>query len=522
MLIKHIKNNDKVLVQVDSDCDGYTSAAVLINYLYKHFPYWTENNIIYTFHSNKAHGINLDLVPKEVKLVIAPDSSSNDYEIHEILYQQGIDVLVIDHHNAEKISEYACVINNQLCDYPTKSLSGVGMVYKFCSYIDNLLKVDTANDLIDLVSLGLISDMMDMRDFETRHLITLGLKNIQNPFFATMVNHNVFQLTEQPTPIGIAFYVAPYINAVTRSGTEDEKRLLFESMLTFKAYNQILSTKRGCRGQLETIVEQAVRNCTNIKNRQTKSLKASLEIVEKLIEEENLLKNKILFVRLRTPIDKNLTGLIGNQLMSKYQRPVLILNKTINEQNEIWWEGSGRGYDKSSFKNFQQFLKDCEYTEYAEGHASAFGFGIKDINCEKFLEYSNNKLKDYDFTPCYNVDFIFNPNKLQGYEIMDIASLKDYWGQGIPEPYVAIEKIKVNSSNIQLLKGTTLKITLLNNISLIKFKSNEEEYENLYSQNGYIEITVIGFCNINNFNGNSYPQILIEDYEITDKKDYYF
>lgn len=52
------------------------------------------------------------------------------------------------------------------------------MVYKFCCYIDNLLKTETANDLIDLVSLGLISDMMDMRDFETRHLITLGLKNI--------------------------------------------------------------------------------------------------------------------------------------------------------------------------------------------------------------------------------------------------------------------------------------------------------------------------------------------------------
>ena len=65
-----------------------------------------------------------------------------------------------------------------MCDYPTKSLSGVGMVYKFCCYIDNLLKTETANDLIDLVSLGLISDMMDMRDFETRHLITLGLKNI--------------------------------------------------------------------------------------------------------------------------------------------------------------------------------------------------------------------------------------------------------------------------------------------------------------------------------------------------------
>ena len=42
----------------------------------------------------------------------------------------GIDVLVIDHHQAEKLSEYACVVNNQLCNYPTKSLSGVGLYIK--------------------------------------------------------------------------------------------------------------------------------------------------------------------------------------------------------------------------------------------------------------------------------------------------------------------------------------------------------------------------------------------------------
>ena len=54
-------------------------------------------------------------------------------------------MLVIDHHEADIISENACIINNQLCDYPTKSLSGVGMVYKFCSYIDELLNVDYAD-----------------------------------------------------------------------------------------------------------------------------------------------------------------------------------------------------------------------------------------------------------------------------------------------------------------------------------------------------------------------------------------
>jgi single-stranded-DNA-specific exonuclease len=82
-----------------------------------------------------------------------------------------MDILIIDHHKAPKVSECACVINNQLCDYPTKSLSGVGMVYKFCCYLDELLKVNYANEYLDLVAVGMVADMMDLRDFETKHLM---------------------------------------------------------------------------------------------------------------------------------------------------------------------------------------------------------------------------------------------------------------------------------------------------------------------------------------------------------------
>jgi single-stranded-DNA-specific exonuclease len=80
---------------------------------------------------------------------------SNDYEAHKEMYDRGIDVLVIDHHEADQVSKYACIINNQLCDYPTKSLSGVGMVYKFCSYIDKIMNTDYADQFIDLVALGM-------------------------------------------------------------------------------------------------------------------------------------------------------------------------------------------------------------------------------------------------------------------------------------------------------------------------------------------------------------------------------
>ena len=480
-----------------------------------------RNNIFYRIHTGKQHGILLETIPEDVKLVIAPDSSSNDYEEHQQLKSKGVDVLVIDHHEADMISENACIINNQLCDYPTKSLSGVGMVYKFCSYIDELLNVDYANQFLDLVALGMVADMMDLRDYETRHLITRGLENIRNPYFKGMVNKQSYSLKDSISPIGVAFYIAPYVNATIRMGTQEEKLMLFESMLDYRGYELIPSTKRGCKGQTETRVEQACRNCTNIKNRQTKARDEALENIERIIKEEKLLDNKILAIKLDTfAADKNLTGLIANQLMAKYQRPVLLLNKT-----EDGWEGSGRGYDKSKFDNFREFLKESGLVMYAEGHANAFGAGITDNNFIDFIKYSNEELAEFDFTPCYKVDFIFNGNDFNGSDIVEIAELKSLWGQGVEEPFVVIENIKAYAGNVILMspnKNPTLKITLPNGTSLIKFKSSQEEYEKLHSEIGCITINVVGRCERNVWNGMITPQVIIEDYEIVGEQKYYF
>ena len=540
MLATAINGNKIILIWIDSDTDGYTSAASLVNYLHNLFPAFTENNIIFKFHKGKEHGIIADEIPDSVGLVIAPDSSSNDYEEHKKLKERGIDVLVIDHHEAEMVSPYACVINNQLCDYPTKSLSGVGMVYKFCQFIDNIMDMDYANELLDLVALGMIADMMDLRDFETKQLITMGLKDIRNPFFVNMVDRNAYSLQGDITPIGVAFYIAPYVNATIRMGSQEEKRLMFESMLTHKAYIQIPSTKRGCKGQMESLVEQATRNCINIKNRQTKARDNTLETVERLIAENNLLENKILIICVPSSIyiEKNLTGLIANQLMAKYQRPVLLLNETIQKEDiydgsnlnllftveEKCWEGSARGYDKSSLTDFRQFCQHSGIVMYAEGHANAFGFGIKDKALKEFINYCNIYLAYTTFEPCYHVDFIFSADNFNGNDIIEIADLKSLWGQGIEEPFIALTNIKVSKNNIQLMspdKNPTLKITLPNKTSLIKFKSSQEEYEKL-STEGLITLDIVGRCEKNVWNGNISPQIIIEDYDITNALEYYF
>ena len=520
LLVKHISQNSKVMLQIDSDCDGFTSFAVFMNYLNNLFPAFVQNNIVYKTHKGKSHGIDIDEIPKDTKLVIALDASSNEYEIHKKLREAGMDILIIDHHEATEVSPDACVINNQLCDYPNKSLSGVGMVYKFCCYLDQLLDVDHADKYLDLVALGMIADMMDLRYFETKHLIQLGCENIRSPFIKMMMARNEYSIKGQLTPFTVGFYIAPYINAVARVGTQEETLLLAESMLEYRAYEQIPSTKRGCSGQTESRVEQACRTANNVRNRQNKARDVSTEFVDKLIETNNLLDNKILVVQApkANGLDTNITGLIGNQTSAKYQHPVLILNER-NHDGEIWWEGSARGLSDSELTNFKEFLINTGLVEYAEGHPNAFGVGIKDQNIQKFIEFTNEKLKDIDFRPIYWVDFIYKSDTLNPNTILTIGQYNYLWGQSLDKPKIAIEDINITPNNVQVMKGPSLKFTI-NGIEYIKFKAAEEEIK-LFQDNAIVNITIVGECDINTWGGVERPQIIIVDYEVNKAIKYY-
>ena len=522
-LISAIKNQEKIFLIVDCDADGFTASAALVNYIYKVFPSAMDLLSI-QLHEGKEHGIEEkwleEIVANEYKLVICPDASSNDYNQHKFLKDNGIDVLVLDHHDAEEVSENAIIINNQLSDYPNKTLSGVGIVYKFCSKIDELMKIKEADTILDLVSLGMIADMMDMRNFETKHLIQKGLTRIENPFFKALVERQAYSIGETVTPIGVAFYIAPLINATIRVGTQNEKEVMFKAMLNHCAYDMIPSTKRGEKGKTEAIVTQAVRNATNVRNRQKKARDNGFEYVEQIIAANNLDKNKIIVVQVSEDLDKNLTGLIANQLMAKYQKPVLLVRET----DEGLLQGSARGYDKSELKDLKSFLLESGFMEYAEGHAAAMGVGIYKDKVNALVDYSNTVLANYDFSACYDVDYEYMSNDFKAQDIIDIGSMKSLWGKGVDEAMIVIKGIKITSNNITLMsanKNPTIKITLQNGTSLIKFGASQSEFESLKSS-GYTEIDVIGTCAINEWQGMITPQILIKDYEVVGKQDYYF
>ena len=526
---KCVHENKKAIVIVDSDCDGFTSSALLINYLHDLFPAWVENNLTWFMHSGKQHGLSdfpMELAD-DIQLLLIPDASSNDYEYHEMLNKCGKDIVILDHHEAEKISEYAIVINNQLSRYPNKHLSGVGVVWQFCRYMDDVMGTDYAEKYLDLVSLGMIADMMSMRSIETKHLINKGLRNINNPFFAAMVDKNSYSIGDEVTPMGVAFYVAPFVNAIVRSGTQEEKEIIFQSMLNHKAFEKIPSNKRGHKpGEMEQLYIQATRTATNVKNRQTRTQDAGLEFLENMIEEYNLLDNKVLMFPLKPgDIDRNIAGLIANKFMAKYQRPCCILTRVEDGNGKVSYQGSARGCDKTGITEFKDICAATNRTIFTEGHQGAFGLGIMEDDMDDFIERTNEMLKDTSDEAVYYVDYIYRGHEVEGNHILDIARLNNLWGKDMDEPFIAIKGLKVTKDMLTLMspdKKPTLKITLPNKVSLIKFGSSQEEYEKLFSETGYIEIDVVGRCNKNEWNGWVTPQVFIEDYEIVDKAKYIF
>ncbi|HAH17439.1 MAG TPA: hypothetical protein DCL29_00215 [Eubacterium sp.] len=130
-------HTNEIYVLVDCDADGFTSAAIIINYLYEMYRDVPEvlsikDRIHYILHTGKQHGLEdcVDQFPDNC-LIILPDSSTNDTIQMRQLLDRGCSIVCMDHHEADNYledEERLVIINNQLCDYPNKNMSAAGVV----------------------------------------------------------------------------------------------------------------------------------------------------------------------------------------------------------------------------------------------------------------------------------------------------------------------------------------------------------------------------------------------------------
>ena len=533
-LLYHLRRDSDIMFIVDCDADSFTSSSILWLYIKHIFP---NARLHFTVHEHKQHGLEdkiqwLEDNP-DYDLVICPDAASYDVEEHKRLESLGIDVICLDHHEQEydkngnpitSTASNTIIVNNQLSpDYHNKSLCGAGIVYKFCEVLDDKLGIEQAANYLDLAALGEIADVMDRTNIETNYIMMEGLKHINNEGFKTLIEAQSYSLKEKAiepyeglTPIDIAFYISPLINAITRVGTTTEKEAMFYCFI--EPGKPLQSTKRGAKpGDWETAAEQTARVGKNAKSRQDRLKEQALGIIDFKIQKDGLDENNIIVVEIdgSDNIPQELTGLIAMNIVSKYHKPVMIGRR--NNDNEI--QGSIRSDGNfAGLPSFKKFLEESGLVSYTAGHDNAAGWGLNGDKLDALLRYANKNLKAEDFENCYTVDYILDGSDYNKELLEVLASHPEYFGNHIDEISVVIKDIPLMSIMVMGQNKDSMKVSY-NGIDYVRFK--DEDFVEKVMNNRTKKLTVYGRPNLNTFNGKTSIQIFITDYELKNDESKY-
>lgn len=525
LFINHFERKSKIGVLVDEDVDGFCSASEMYLYIKRLDSDYPVNYIMHQ--RAKAHGLSDDIeLPDDIELLIIPDAGTNDVEQCKKLNEIGIDILILDHHESEKDNPFALIVNNQMSEsYDNKSLCGAGVVYKFLKALDDRLWNEYADDFLDLFALGNISDVMDMRSYETRYLTDLGLKNIQNKFLKALIKAQEYSMNDIVNIHNIQWYITPVINAIIRIGSIEEKELVFRAFIEedeFFEYKKRATKNNPAQTIQESIYDRAARFCKNSKQRQDKLRGKGLEKLSNQAKKfcKNSDETKILLVDATDVLHEGLTGVVAIKMAENFNKPVILLKRHRNERSEEVYGGSARNMNNSPIENLKDVINSTNVIK-GQGHANAFG--IVDLPIDKKEEATrilNDILKDVEYDATYLVDYIFDIYEVDVNTIMQLSVFDNIICQGIEEPKIAVENIKLSRSEFEIFgkKEDIISFTY-NGIKYVQFKCKEgnqiyDFLQNAWDDNETVTFNIVGKPSINEYNGIRTPQVIILDNDI--------
>ena len=532
---KHVKLGSKIFVKVDCDCDGYCSAAVIIQFLKELNP---SLKIDYMLNFEKQHGLTYKDMENHTKdeygLIIVPDASLKVSDIKQIKNNFSADILVLDHHLIEKenndvYTNYCIAINSTDGQYPNPYLSGAGVVQKFIEgYLNIYGKQENLDPLLaekflDLVSLAINADAMDLRSLESRYYVIEGMKKRHyiNDFLNELVSRNEEDMKWGRYIVSMAWSIAPKINGTTRYGKPEEQINLFRAMVGEQEDIEYQPRRKSKDDpippkEIHSLQKTMARVCENIKQRQDNEVRKFVTELEKKIKDEELDKNSVIFVDgTRVLTTGTVTGLVANKLASKYFRPVVLMRRLTATE----YGGSGRNYSKSNIESLNEFLTDAGVT--CMGHEDAFGVRFPQAKLNEIIEKCNEKMPVSQLTTMYEVDWEIPAWQLKPNYVQEVANNYEVFGSTVPNPLFAISGIKINASQIQAFgeNNNYIRFTY-NNINFTKKYCKKTDYDELTLRTRNIlgtnkkelEVDIIGEFVLNYYNETVTAEVKIIDF----------
>lgn len=386
--------------------------------------------------------------------------------------------------------------------------------------LDDFYWNDFADDYLDLVAFSNISDVMDLREFETRYLVNCGLLNINNKFLQALIKAQDYSMNGKINIHNVQWYLTPVVNAMLRIGSNDEKELLFRAFIEqdeYFEYKKRATKDKPAETIRESIYDRAARLCKNAKSRQDKMKEKGVKAISEVVD--NLpIDDKVIMVDVSDLLDSGLTGVVAIKIAEQYNKPCILLKKHFDKKTKTTvFGGSARNIDNSPIDSFKDIVNSTGFVN-GKGHANAFG--IVDLpvdDKEKAINMMNSILRNIEYDSTYRVDFILDINHVTIPLIIKLSQFEDIICQGIDEPMLAIENISLTRDCFEVFGKNEDTISfMVNDIKYIQFKCKEgnqlyDFLQNAWDDNDSITFNIVGKPSINEYNGIRTPQIIIED-----------
>ncbi len=495
-LLKARRLGEQVCVYGDYDVDGITGTALLVSFLRAAgftCGYFIPNRF------DEGYGINAAAVEaiaaSGAKLMVSVDCGITAVEEAERCRQLGMDLIIVDHHTPREVLPDACAVLNPLqpgCQYPFKSLAGVGVAFNLLVALRSALRTDGAcrdfplpdlREWLDLVALGTIADVVPLSD-QNRIYVTQGLKRLaDSPRPGIQALKKVAGIGAGPVSCGqVGFRLAPRLNAAGR----------MESAVP--GVDLLMSTRLD-----ESMVIASDLDAANAERQSVE--RRILEEAIAMVEASGGGAGRCSIVLASAGWHQGVIGIVASRLVERYHRPTFLIALAEDGQ------GKGSGRSIPGFHLLDALTACTEHLERFGGHRYAAGITIAGDHIDRFSAafegVASSLLSADDLRPRLAIDAEVSPDEVTP-DLAGALKRLEPFGMGNPEPVLLMRRMTVSGRRVV---GTGhLKLLLTRDgyrFDAIAFNQADRE------GGGLIDIAF--FPEMNEWNGSSRLQLRIRD-----------
>ncbi len=436
-IIEGINKKQKILVFGDYDVDGITSTALLVSVL-KHFDinpsYFVPRRMDEGYGLSKS-ALERALAEGKPDLLIALDCGTNADEAIDYIHKKGIDMIVVDHHQAKDFNPQNCIfLNPHVLDInsaPWKQLCTVGLVFKLAHGLIKAMRIlgdlrswtFILKDYLDLVAMGTVADLVPLTD-ENRILARYGIKRLKSSKrtgIRALIQASGIELGEDITPIDISFKLGPRINA---SGRLADASLPLEMLLEDDF----------------TTCYRAACELNDINKERQEIERGVFEDATRQISEFHYENDSCIIVS-----DKDwhpgVVGIIAGKLSREYHRPVIVFGEI---DDKGFAKGSGRSI---AGINLVECLNSCErFLGNWGGHPMAVGVAVRPDDISDFRKALNRRICEMIngdktvFEPEIEIAMELSKSNI-GMELLNELEMLHPFGEGNREPVFMVRNV---------------------------------------------------------------------------------